>query len=375
MTSQRPRTDRARRVAIVEPYLGGSHRAWAEGYASNSEHVVEVFGLPAIHWKWRMHGGHITLLPRIGRAVADGGAFDVVLATSMTNLPGLLGHARRSLGAGTVALYMHENQLTFPWSPNDDLDLTYAMINWSSMLAADRVMFNSQFHLDAWFDEVPRFLGRFPDHRHTSLIDAVRNRSIVVPVGADLAAIRSIPRASGERPLILWNQRWEYDKGPAEFVGAIEALADAGLDFDVAIAGERPADQPPELAACRAMLGDRLVHDGHAALADYRTLLRRADIVVSAARHEFFGLAVVEAIAAGAFPVLPNRLVYPERIPAEFQDACLYDDGGLVERLRWAITHPTEAGRVAATLAPTMDEFDWATQAPHLDRVLAAIPE
>jgi len=96
---------------------------------------------------------------------------------------------------------------------------------------------------------------------------------------------------------------------------------------------------------------------------------------VSTAQHEFFGLAVVEAIAAGAFPVLPNRLVYPERIPEEYRDTCLYDEGGLVERLRWSITHPTEIAGVAAALAPVMLEFDWAVQAPLLDQLLADQPE
>jgi hypothetical protein len=125
------------RVALVDPYLGGSHLAWAEGYARHSCHDVVVLGLPASFWKWRMQGGHVTLAGRIDEAVAAGGLFDVVLATSTTNLPAVLGQARRTLGAVPAVLYMHENQLTYPVSPLDREDLTYAMINWSSMTAAD----------------------------------------------------------------------------------------------------------------------------------------------------------------------------------------------------------------------------------------------
>lgn len=363
--------DQSLRVALVEPYLGGSHRAWAEGYATRSSHDVEVFGLPAIHWKWRMQGGHVTLLPLLERAVADRGRFDVVLATSMTNVPALLGLGRRTLTGARVVVYMHENQLTFPLSPDDEPDLTYAMINWASMLAADLVVFNSRFHRDAWFDELPRFLGRFPDRRHVSLIDTVRERSVVLPVGADLERLRSIERASGDRPLVLWNQRWEYDTGTTEFVTAIEALVSEGVDFDVALAGDRPGDDPPELSRLRASLGERLVHDGHADTDSYRSLLRRSDIVVSTARHEFFGVAVTEAVAAGAFPVLPNRLVYPERIPSEHHRSCLYGEGEFVERLRWAITHPGEIRSVVDALAPAMFGCDWSTQAPLLDRRIA----
>src|SRR5690606_12399228 len=118
-------TDRTRRIALVEPYLGGSHRAWAEGYQRHSAHHVELFGLPATHWKWRMQGGHVTIASQIEATVAARGPFDVVLASAMTDLAGLLGLARRSLSGARVVLYVHENQLTFPRPEHDRDDLTY----------------------------------------------------------------------------------------------------------------------------------------------------------------------------------------------------------------------------------------------------------
>jgi glycosyltransferase involved in cell wall biosynthesis len=367
-------SDRTLRIALVEPYLGGSHRAWAEGYQRHSMHDVEVFGLPAIHWKWRMQGGHVTLAGRIEAAVVERGPFDVVLASSMTDLARLVGIARRSLGVARLVLYMHENQLTFPRPGHDPEDLTYAMTNWTSMVAADLVVFNSAYHRDEWFSALAGFLGRLPDHRHTRLIDAVVERSVVLPVGADLRALDALERVAAERPLVLWNQRWQHDKGPAEFVAAIEALVTAGHEFDVALAGERPGDDPPELRRLRSVLGERLVHDGHADLDAYRRLLRRADVVVSTAHHEFFGVAITEAIAAGAFPVLPNRLVYPERIPDEHHPACLYDTHPeLVERLAWAIAHGPERVRVTAALRPVMARCDWSEVAAQYDATLRSV--
>ena len=38
--------------------------------------------------------------------------------------------------------------------------------------------------------------------------------------------------------------------------------------------------------------------------------------MLSTARHEFFGVAVVEALLAGCLPWLPDRLSYPELLPA-----------------------------------------------------------
>lgn len=366
-------SDRTRRIALVEPYLGGSHRAWAEGYQRHSGHDVELFGLPAIHWKWRMQGGHVTIAPQIAAAVTERGPFDAVLASSMTDLAGLLGIARRSLSHTRVVLYMHENQLTFPRPAHDRDDLTYAMTNWTSMLAADVVVFNSAYHRDEWFAALPGFLGRLPDHRHTRLIGPVADRSVVLPVGVDLRALDAIERAANARPVVLWSQRWEYDKGPTEFAAAIEQLVADGVEFDVALAGERPGEEPPELQRLRRLLGERLVHDGHADVDTYRHLLRRADVVVSTAHHEFFGVAITEAVYAGAFPVLPNRLVYPERIPVEHHDVCLYDNAaGLVDRLAWAITHQAEREQAAAALRPVMARCDWSEVASRYDVVVAS---
>lgn len=365
-------TDRTCRVALVEPYLGGSHRAWAEGYRRHAVHEVEIFGLPAIHWKWRMQGGHVTLSGALDAAVAERGPFDAVLASSMTDVAGLLGLARRALAGARVVYFVHENQLTFPRPEHDRVDLTYAMTNWTSMLAADLVVFNSAFHRDDWFGALPGFLARLPDQRHTRLIGRVADRSVVLPVGVDLAALDAIERRSGERPLVLWNQRWEYDKGPAEFAAAITRLVERGAVFDVALAGERPGEEPPELVALRAVLGDRLVHDGHAATDDYRRLLRRADVVVSTAHHEFFGVAITEAVHAGAFPVVPDRLVYPERIPAGHHADCLYrTDDELVDRIAWALAHPAQRRRIAGALRPAMAACDWSVVAPRYDAVLA----
>jgi len=366
-------------VALVEPYLGGSHRAWAEGYAAHSQLDVDVFGLPAVHWKWRLHGAHVTLAPRLAVAAGRDGPYDVLVASSMTNLPALLGLSRRAIGDVPAVLYVHENQLTFPLSPTDRVDLTYAMVNWTSMVAADLVVFNSRFHLDDWFAALPDFLARFPDHGHGRLIDQVAAKSTVAPVGADLRAIdRRHDRVAREtsdpwgRPLVLWNQRWEYDKGTAELAAAIRALVDDGVPFDVALAGERPADDPVELVALRSLLGERLVHEGYADVDDYHELLQRADVVISTAHHEFFGIAITEAVYAGAFPVLPNRLVYPERIPPEHHDACLYRDGReLVARMRWALTHRREAAAVAAALRPVMAACDWSVVAPRYDALFA----
>lgn len=55
---------------------------------------------------------------------------------------------------------------------------------------------------------------------------------------------------------------------------------------------------------------------------EYYRLLGRAKIVVSFALQENFGYGIAEAVKLGCYPILPNRLCYPEMYPPE----CLYDN-------------------------------------------------
>ncbi len=319
-----------------------------------------------------MHGAHVTLASDFMAAVEAGGPFDVILCSSMLNVPGFLGLARSAVGNAGVVLYMHENQLGYPLSPRDRIDLTYPMLNWTSMLASDRVVFNSQYHYDQWFEDIPRFLRQFPDYQQHGLIAAVQENSLVLPVGVDLRRIDGASGEVGDVPRIIWNQRWEYDKGPAELSAALTALHRRGLDFEVILAGEQFPTDPDEFVALRDELGDRLAHYGWATADEYPSLLVSADVVVSTAHHEFFGISVTEAIYAGAFPVLPNRVVYPERIPAHYHARCLYDDDNdLVEKLAWAVSHDAAIKEVAAALKPAMATADWGVVAPLYDDVVS----
>jgi glycosyltransferase involved in cell wall biosynthesis len=301
---------------------------------------------------------------------------DVILTTDMLNLPAFLGLTRGRLADVPVALYCHENQLTYPMPPGEKRDLTYGMINWLSMLAADRVLFNSAYHRDDWFEALPRLLKHFPDYTHLHRVPEVEAKVMVLPVGCDLQRLDAARggAVSSEAPLILWNQRWEYDKDPETFFQALYALADEGVDFRVALAGANVRQMPEEFEAARERLGPRVVHYGRAGAEAYARLLWQADVVASTARHEFFGVAVVEAIYCGCVPVLPRRLAYPEVIPEAYHDHCLYDDfDGLLARLRWAVVDPAAARQAVTGLPAAIARFDWSALAPRYDEVLEAL--
>lgn len=364
-------------IWLLTPYHAGSHRAWAEGYAAHSRHRVRLLAMAGYFWKWRMQGGALDLAEQARALLASGERPDLLVATSMVNVPAFLALVRRDLAAVPVVLYMHENQLTYPPPPGTKRDLTYGMIQHLSMLAADRVCFNSAYHLQSWFAELPRLLKHFPDYTHLETIETVRAKSCVLPVGCDLARLDvwrdpdAARRPRSAAPLILWNQRWEYDKDPATMLAALYALADEGAMFRVALAGANFRVQPTEFEEARRRLADRLVHYGYIeSPAGYARLLWDADIVLSTAIHEFFGVSIVEAIYCGCLPILPRRLSYPELIPAGFHDLCLYDDfAGLLERLRAALAAPLAPAGLRAAVA----RFDWAVQAPMYDALMEEV--
>ncbi len=313
-------------IWLLSPYHAGSHRAWAEGYQRHSKHTVRLLTLAGRFWKWRMQGGAIELAAQ-SDARATAGLPDLILATDMTNLAAWLALSRRTLPAEVpVVLYMHENQLTYPWQEGQKPDLTYAMVNWLSQLCADRVLFNSEFHRRSWFGAMPNLLKHFPDYNHLGQIEEVKSRADVLPVGVEPLQDPGQRRKVGA-PLIVWNQRWEYDKRPRAFFELLYRLDEDAYDFSLAVAGENFRNTPDEFLEARRRLAHRIEHWGYLpSRQDYLDLLQRADLVISTAAHEFFGISILEAVQAGSFPLLPNRLSYPELIPASLHPACLYDD-------------------------------------------------
>ncbi|MCH7668502.1 MAG: DUF3524 domain-containing protein [Acidobacteria bacterium] len=358
------------RILLVEPFLGGSHQAWAEGYAQHSEHDVTVLGHAGHSWKWRMRGSWATLADQAGGL----GEFDAIIASSLLDTARFLGATRAFLGRTPVVQYMHENQLTYPLREGRAPDVEHVLTNWAATLVADEVWFNSRFHLDSWYASIPGVLGRYRGDSHTALVDGVQSRSLVMPLGVDLEPFDDIPRTSGSPPLIVWNQRWEYDKGLSQLDVALRGLVSAGVDFRVAFLGESPASPPKIITNLIEFLGERTVQAGFADTGLYRRLLRSADIVVSTADHEFFGIAVTEAIYAGATPLLPNRVVYPERIPSELQDRVLFDNTPhLIQRLVDLVGSAPERSETSGLLRSSVGLFDWSVVGPQYDDRLTSI--
>jgi glycosyltransferase involved in cell wall biosynthesis len=363
------------RICLIETFHSGSHAAWAEEYARCSRHRIELLTLSGRHWKWRMHGGAVTLARQF---LAAGCEPDLLLASDMLDLTTFLALTRARTSRLPTALYCHENQLSYPWSPDDadparQRDAHYAFINYASALAADAVLFNSGYHRDAFLTELPAFLKGFPDQNELESPALIAEKSAVLPLGLDLQRLDryrpDVPRDPGRPPLLLWNHRWEYDKNPEEFFNALFQLQAEGLVFEVAILGEAYRKVPPVFGEARRRLGARIVQFGYVeSFADYAAWLWRADILPVTSSHDFFGISVVQALYCGCTPLLPRRLAYPEHLPPALREQFLYDDeAGLLKGLRHHLQVPTPA---PGELRTQVAHYDWGVLVEHYDALL-----
>ena len=80
----------------------------------------------------------------------------------------------------------------------------------------------------------------------------------------------------------------------------------------------------------------------------------------------------MEAIAAGAVPLLPDRLSYPEIVPAAHHRAVLYRSG-LFDRLRAVLEDLPAARARVAGLRRAMRRWSWEAVAPAYDDALGAL--
>ena len=137
-------------------------------------------------------------------------------------------------------------------------------------------------------------------------------------------------RKNSTFPVIIWNHRWEHDKNPKLFFKTLFELDEQGFDFKLIILGQAFRRKPLIFSEAQSKLPHKIIHCGYVESRDeYARLLTMGDIVVSTAKHEFYGISVIEAVRAGCYPLLPNSLSYPELFPAQY----LYENGDLLNKM------------------------------------------
>ncbi len=321
------------RIALLEPYYGGSHRTFCDAIVKHSCHDVTLVTMPARKWKWRMRGAAMWF------AYEDTSWFetrpDVILCNDMLSVCDLRALLPASMRGVLIVCYFHENQLSYPIPDDQVRDFQYGMTNITSALSADAVWFNSRFHLEDFVAAAGGLLGKMPDFVPSGVCEAIRAKSRVLYPPVEMPPLGAC-REAGQPLTILWPHRWEFDKNPEPFFAAVIQLAKEGLPFRLVVLGEQFRTAPRVFEDSWGALSEHIHHAGYVESREaYLEKLGSCDVVVSTAIQENFGIAAVEAMVAGCQPLFPDRLAYAELLPGAIASRCLYArDDDLVGALR-----------------------------------------
>jgi glycosyltransferase involved in cell wall biosynthesis len=316
---------------LLEPYYGGSHGAFIEGLQKHLPFRFTLVSLPARKWKMRMQLAAPWMAAETCRLVKEGAQFDAILCSSFIDVATL-----RVLLAGEgislpVALYFHENQFAYPNRAKHSAANQFTALNFTTALAADTLAFNSNFNRETFMDGVTGYLKKATDMDILSRVDELREKSHVLYPGIDFSGFAPSPgQKANPVPVVAWNHRWEHDKDPETFFKTLADLSAGGIDFKLIVLGQHFTRCPEIFARSWQVLQKHIVHFGYAPdKTHYIRLLNRADIVVSTALHEFFGMAVLEAVRCGCRPLVPDRLSYRELFPRPYR----YPEGGFARAI------------------------------------------
>lgn len=301
------------KVLLLSAYDADSHKRWRRGLlAAIPDWQWTVLTLPPRHFSWRVRGNSLSW----GRGEAADvlrQSWDLIVATSMTDLSALRGLVPK-IATVPTAVYFHENQFSYPRSERAHPNINPELMNIYTALCGDLLLFNSDYNRRTLLHGAAALLRRFPDCVPAGICAEIERKSRVLPVPLEESAFAR-PQARPARPAFIWNHRWEYDKGPDILLAALRRFAQHERPFTLHVVGQQFRRRPPEFAHIRDLLQkcDALGGWGYQANpADYRQLLRQSHAVLSTARHDFQGLAVQEAVAAGCQPLVPDCLAYPE---------------------------------------------------------------
>ncbi|RXM98649.1 Glycosyltransferase-like domain-containing protein 1 [Acipenser ruthenus] len=338
----------------------------------------------------------------------------VLFTSSVLNLAELAA-LRPDLATLKKILYFHENQLVYPVRKNQERDFQYGYNQVLSCLVADVVVFNSAFNMESFLTTIGTFMKLIPDYRPKDLEKIIRPKCQVLYFPINFPDVKRFftddkhsyfsektvveEARNPERCLsenenstlvkrLTKNSDSDQEPGSCKKISATcqeVPLNPPGTPQELNRKEESESTVPyheedkeqPTFDPCgktdifteaRKDLDACVSHWGYiSSKEEYFKALCEADVVVSTAKHEFFGVAMLEAVHCGCYPLCPNALVYPEIFAAEY----LYSTPEqLFKRLQNFCKRPDLVRKHHAKV--DTDQFSWAALCREFRSLLAA---
>lgn len=199
---------------------------------------------------------------------------------------------------------------------------------------------------------------------HSLKIDRVAQ----IENGLPISLFQSIfPQPFGSKVKIISVGRLSLEKkGQDILIRALKLCVDRGLDIDCTLVGTPTAGDSQTLPMLQGLVSSlQLTGRVHflQGRSDVATLLGQADLFVLPSRHEGFGLALVEALAAG-LPVIASNTDGPADIISDGVDGLLFESGSdeqLAEKIEILIQSPVLARHLSINGRAKSTKYDIST--------------
>lgn len=357
------------RCLLLSAYHAPSHAYWCEGLQQAfPQWHWQLLTLPARYFNWRIRGNALHLAYHYKAQLEQ--PFDLIIATSMTDLAGLRSFCPRLSRVPSI-LYFHENQFEYPGNQVQAQRLEPQMMTLYSALSADLLLFNSHYNRTSFLAGTEALLNKLPDCVPPEALLQLRDRSQVLPVPLKQEAFIDTPKKASI-PTFIWNHRWEHDKAPERLLAGIESLLARTSHFKLHVVGQQFRRKPDAFDPLQQLLHSTNTLGEWGFQADpahYRRLLMDSHAVISTALHDFQGLAVLEAVAAGCVPLTPQRLAYPEWFSSCY-DSSLASPQAEAQSLATAMAQIIEG---AAAPVPDVSWLSWDNLAPEYERTCRTV--
>ena len=197
-----------------------------------------------------------------------------------------------------------------------------------------------------------------PDFQNKKTINEIKYKSDILHIGCELKnnfTNKLIKKKN--KPIILWNHRWEYDKNPDLFFSILRKIKSMNITFRLIIAGQKFSRSPEIFNSVLSEFKDEIIHSGYCeSRDDYFRLLWTVDIIPVTSIQEFFGLSIVEAVYCETYPLLPDRLTYPEIFSIDENPEIFYkNESELLQKLIDALKNHKNLNNYSSSVI----KYDW----------------